>query len=285
MLWLLLAIICAFFFATHQAFSKNILKKANNIVLSWASYVFGLPIVAVIAFLFVEIKYDSVFWLALAATVALNFVALLLFFKSIQTSPLSKVIPLVNLTPLFLIFTAIFIAGEFPSAKGILGILIIVIGAYLLNISTSKSGFFEPFKFIVKHKGSFYMLLVAFIWSFSASFDKLAINHSNPLFFTLCEYLIFSLIFIPIILKTKEKFKVVKLNFTAFIFIGGAYALMFISQMFAVSMFYVSYVVAIKRAGVLFSILFGWLFFKEKNIKESLLGAIVMVIGVFILAI
>jgi uncharacterized membrane protein len=42
----------------------------------------------------------------------------------------------------------------------------------------------------------------------------------------------------------------------------------------------VAYVISIKRTSVIISILFGYLIFKEKGIKERLLGAVIMVIGV-----
>jgi len=48
----------------------------------------------------------------------------------------------------------------------------------------------------------------------------------------------------------------------------------------AISLTLVAYVIAIKRTSVIISVIFGHSIFKEKGIKERLLGAIIMVIGV-----
>jgi len=50
--------------------------------------------------------------------------------------------------------------------------------------------------------------------------------------------------------------------------------------MLAISLILVVYVISIKRASVIFGVLWGYLIFNEKRIKERFTGALVMVIGV-----
>ncbi|MCK4555658.1 MAG: hypothetical protein KAT83_03550 [Candidatus Aenigmarchaeota archaeon] len=45
-----------------------------------------------------------------------------------------------------------------------------------------------------------------------------------------------------------------------------------------------AYVIAVKRTNTLFSVVFGAIFFKEKNIRGRLLGAALMVLGVAIIS-
>ena len=54
---------------------------------------------------------------------------------------------------------------------------------------------------------------------------------------------------------------------------------MLILQMRIIQLTLVSYVIAIKRLSIVFGVLFGYLIFKEKNIKERLAGASIMVAG------
>ena len=42
----------------------------------------------------------------------------------------------------------------------------------------------------------------------------------------------------------------------------------------------VAYMISVKRTSLIFSVLYGWLVFKEEHIRERLLGCMVMVIGV-----
>ena len=55
--------------------------------------------------------------------------------------------------------------------------------------------------------------------------------------------------------------------------------------MVAISMTIVPNVITVKRTSALFGIVWGKLFFKEQNIKERLLGAIIMLLGVLLIAI
>src|SRR3989344_4083976 len=51
----------------------------------------------------------------------------------------------------------------------------------------------------------------------------------------------------------------------------------------ALMMGFVSYTIAIKRIGVLFGVLWGWLFFREKNISKKFLGAIIAILGILLI--
>ena len=62
--------------------------------------------------------------------------------------------------------------------------------------------------------------------------------------------------------------------------IGFFAAVRAVTQMLAINLTLVAYVISIKRTSVLFSIVFAYLVFKEKGIKERLSGAILMVLGV-----
>lgn len=52
----------------------------------------------------------------------------------------------------------------------------------------------------------------------------------------------------------------------------------------AIQYTYISYVVSVKRFAIIISVAIGYFLFKEKNIKERLIGAIVMVIGVILIS-
>jgi uncharacterized membrane protein len=67
--------------------------------------------------------------------------------------------------------------------------------------------------------------------------------------------------------------------------IGFLYALMLACQYYAYTLAQASYVIAVKRTSLLFSILLGGIFFKEINIRERLLGGVVMLIGVILITV
>jgi uncharacterized membrane protein len=49
--------------------------------------------------------------------------------------------------------------------------------------------------------------------------------------------------------------------------------------MVAMSLAKVAYVISVKRMSLLIGVFYGYLFFKEKNIRERLFGATLMFIG------
>ncbi|MBK7497414.1 MAG: hypothetical protein IPI28_19180 [Candidatus Omnitrophica bacterium] len=63
------------------------------------------------------------------------------------------------------------------------GIVMIVTGSYVLNLSKVTSGFLGPFRAIAREPGSKLMLLVSFIYAFTSVIGKLAVLHSNPYVF------------------------------------------------------------------------------------------------------
>lgn len=66
----------------------------------------------------------------------------------------------------------------------------------------------------------------------------------------------------------------------ALLVFGSLGAIMILFQMVAVRIALVSYVIAIKRAGMIFSILLGYFFFGERHLKVRMAGAALMVAGV-----
>ena len=210
--------------------------------------------------------------------------ALILYMKAIKRSPLSLTLPFLALTPVFMIFTSYLILGEKVDKYGIVGILFVAIGAYLLNVTTTKKGILEPFRAIRCERGSLYMILVAFIYSITSNLGKMAILHSSPLFFSATYLPMLAIASFPALMwKNQRRPKNVLSHVGMFSLIGLAVALSTTAHFLAVNLIEVSYVISVKRTSLLFGIVYGALWFKEKNITERLIGGIVMIIGVVII--
>jgi uncharacterized membrane protein len=54
---------------------------------------------------------------------------------------------------------------------------------------------------------------------------------------------------------------------------------MVVSHMVAMSLAKVAYMISVKRISLIISVIYGYLLFKEENIKERLFGATLMFIG------
>ncbi|MBT6230883.1 MAG: EamA family transporter [Candidatus Scalindua sp.] len=287
MSWFVYAFVCALSLATADALSKKALDdNSDPSIIAWVRTGYTLPFMVIII-PFVDIPpLDGVFYMATFAAVPLDIVALLLYMKAIKISPLSLTLPFLSLTPVFLIGTSYIILGERPDRSGFIGIVLVVIGAYLLNVHTISKGFFEPFKAIAREQGSVLMIIVAFVFSIGACIGKIAVQHSNPLFFSVTYSFLLSFFFYLVIsLRTKRFYSKVFSRPVLFLLIGILITIMIITHLKAISLIEVSYMVSVKRLSILFGAIYGVMFFKETNIKERLLGATVMVSGIIMIAV
>ena len=287
MSWFVYAFVCALSLATADALSKKALDdNADPYIIAWVRTGYAAPFIAV-TIPFIDIpELDSVFYLVTFLAVPLDIIAVLLYMKAIKVSPLSLALPFLSLTPIFLIGTSYIILGEKPGKFGFIGIILVVIGAYLLNVHTISQGFLAPFRAIAKEKGSVLMIIVAFIFSIGACLGKIAVQHSSPEFFSVIYIFLLSLVlFIIISLKSKHFLSKLISRPIPFIFIGLLIAIMVITHLKAISLIEVSYMVSVKRLSILFGVLYGVMFFKETNIKERFLGATVMVSGIILISV
>lgn len=279
-MWIIYALLTAFFLATSDALTKRALALRDEYFVAWARLLFALPLL-LISLMFIEMPHlNRTFWLATLSALPLEISAIILYTKALKVSPISLTIPFLALTPLFLIFVSYLLLGEKVSISGGIGIFLMAIGSYTLNIHKVRQAIIEPIKAIFKEKGSVMMIIVAFIFSITSSLGKMAIEHSSPIFFGSFYFILVTLLFTPIAVgKTKGKITITKKDIIPLTSIGITYSLMIIFHMLAMSLTQVAYMISIKRMSLLVSILYGHLLFNEEKIAARAAGGIIMFIG------
>ncbi len=284
MIAFIFAFLTAFFESVKDLFSKRGLQAVDEYIASFSFKFFSLPFLIPFVFIFGIPHLGSNYLIALIIDGLLNVVTITLYMRAIKVSDLSITLPLVAFTPLFLLLTSPLILGEYPAPLGILGVMLIVFGSYLLNISKVNDGLLGPFKALLKKKGPKLMLLVAFLFSITSNIDKIGVQNSSPIFWAFSINVFVMLAIIPLIFfKSEHDFSSIKTDFKVLFPIGFFSALTIIFQMIAISLTLVAYVISIKRVSVVFGVLWGRFFFKETGIKERLAGTLVMVLGVVLI--
>ena len=288
MLWVFFALLTAFSLSTADALSKRAMApdrstqgqaKSDEYVIAWVREGYALPFIA-LAFFFIPIPHlDKTFWLSVLVLLPLEIAALILYVKAIKLSPLSLTIPYMALSPVFIIIIAFFLLGELPDKSGFAGIFLITVGAYLLNAKASSLGLLGPIKAIAKERGSVLMIIVAIIYSVTSTIGKIAVQHSSPIFFGFFYPLLLT-IALSIVVGAKGTLHGVVSRPATFLTIGIFTAIMILSHFLAISMADVAYVISIKRTSLIFSVLYGWVVFKEVDIGERLLGSGLMLAGI-----
>lgn len=269
-----LALLTALVEAARIAFSKHGLKNLDEYFLTWTLRLVATLIIAPLVMVSGIPPLGHQFWLAAGYMAISSSISTILYLKAIKAAPISLATPMLSFSPLFVLLTGSLIIGEIPSTIGLLGSVIIVFGAYVL----------QPFKLSLAQTGTRLMLVVALIWAIDAPMHKIGINNSSVIFWTLTQFLGPTIIMIPFLPKLKNKQGQIFNQWRIILLIGVLTALGQIFQMESFKLILAVYSLAIKRTTVLFTVLLGWWFFKETNIRQRLAGAGLMVLGVLLIS-
>ena len=226
----------------------------------------------------------AVFLIYLAIDVALIGCAQLLLMRALQVSSMSLCIPFMAFTPVFLVVTGYVMIGELPSWIKLLGVGLIVLGSLVMHRRLFAEGWAAPLKAILREKGSRYILLVALILSITNPIEKRLVTMSDPLTqaFSYCVGLCI-LFGILVWARRADCREVMRTTPRWAVLAGVMDAAALLLQLLTFSYLAVVITISIKRAGIVLSVLAGWLIFRERQITDKLIAASVMLGGVLIL--
>lgn len=285
LMWLFLTLATAFFVSLQDVFGKKALARIDPYVAAFAWVFFSLPLLSVSVLITGVPELGPLFYKALVLSAVILVFASLFYFRAIKYSDLSIAVPMLTLTPLFLLFTSPMILGEFPGHFGMTGVILIVLGSYILHVKERHKGFWAPFRSLVSEKGSRYMLMVALLYSISGNFDKIGVVHSSPVMWIFSLHFLLAIGLGAVMLKrTTGIGRQIKDTWPLLIALGTLNGLGLIFQMFAIKMTLVPYLIAVKRTSVVMTSLFGFFLFKEKGLRERLIGVVLMALGVFMIS-
>jgi drug/metabolite transporter (DMT)-like permease len=284
MAWVGYALLSAFAMSTVDALTKRRLGALHApqefYLIAWARFVWATPLLLPTLWLLPRPPLDADFWGTIAAMVPLELLALVLYVKALQLSPLSLTLPFLSLTPVFLLGTSAVILGEMPSPTGVAGVVCVVLGAFLLHLRAWREGLLQPLRLIWREPGSRYMIGAALIYSVTADLGKRAILLSSPLLFSVTYLAVLSVAFLPVVIYTAGWRGVAAIRRTEFAAIGLWEAVMMVTHVLAIVGTNVSYMIAVKRTNQLFGLAYGAFWFGEREMAERLLGTLVMLLGV-----
>ena len=304
MLWIFLALLGAITNATYFIIVKMYITALDPKLLTGIGFTVGGCLLFLLSGLSGFPSLGPDFFEAVAITSVLNIISLSLIFKALSSSDLSLSVPMLSFTPVILIGTSYIILHEAPSLFGFAGICIIVSGSYVLNISEEHEHYLDPIKAMMRNHGSWYMLIVAFLFAISINFDKIVLLNSDPFFGMALTVTTIGIALLIIFAYTRyavrKKLHIhssgdadgavlqarampVKQFFLLTLLIGVFIAVEAASINVALTLQIVPYVIAIKRLSIIFMVLYGTLVFSERDTKKRIMGAILMVAGAIII--
>jgi drug/metabolite transporter (DMT)-like permease len=283
MIGYLFALLTSIFFGFLGIYGKILTRHYNPAIIAWANFTLAFPFVLIIALFngFPDVQWFDFIWATLLSFLV-NLFAYHLFFSALSHSPISHSMPFTAFTPLFLIPIGFFILGEIPTLKGVIGIVLMIVGAYGIHLDSKN--LLSPFKNLIRDKGTRLMLFVALIWAVSASVEKVAVLNSSAAFYGVIINAMLSLSYLPYVLfRERENFIKISTDYRSFVILILIAGPLVFFQFSAYQYLLASYVIAFKRSGVIVSVLLGHLILKEKSVIKNLFFTIFMVSGALLI--
>lgn len=217
----------------------------------------------------------------------------------------SLVSPISSTTPAIVIFTSMILLGEYPSRLGWLGIWLLALGTYVLNIQDVKARLIQrveietmtgwrrflqiwlaPFLSLSRSKGVRWAFFAAMLATISLNFDAVVARTADIGFGSGCVCGLAALGNLGMALWKKEykgikrNESVLKVTLPAFFLAAG----IFITA-FAFRLDIVPYVGTMKRIQIPLTIIFAYyLVGEKKSFKERMVGGLIMAVGAILIA-
>ncbi|MEW6266309.1 MAG: DMT family transporter [Thermodesulfobacteriota bacterium] len=288
--WIVLALASAFTMAAADALLKKFFSDLNAYEMGHLYFFYSAPWMIVPLLLSPVPQVEITSWLTMVSLIPLEILALVLYMRAIQISPLSLTIPFLAFTPVWMIGVGLIVLDELPNLWGGIGILVVAAGAYLLNLDTLSfnhgAGVFEPIKAIFRERGSRLMLLVSLIYAVTATVGKKLILDFGDTYFG-------SMYSLVLMISTGPAFWASgKLDFRNIItrpgrglILGLCATLSLLSHVWAMTLAPAAYMMAVKRLSLVFAVLYGRWLFKEARFGQRLAGASVMLAGLVLISV
>lgn len=296
--WFLLSLLCAFALASADAATKAWLQGYSARELALVRFTLtGVLLLPLLIGLPAPWSLPPAFWGWMLLLWPLEILAMLLYMAAIRDHPLSTTLPYLAFTPVFIVGIAYWLLGERVSMQGAAGVLLVVVGAWLLNVGQARindwRSWARPLTAILQQPGSRMMLAAAVIYAFTATMGKAALGYLPAeqfgAFYFLSLGLLVPLVFalpLPRRLRPaapRSPGQVISGLFrrpAAVVAIAALNAVMVYTHFLALQLVEVAYMIAVKRTSLLFGILFGALLFCERQMATRLPAGALMIAGV-----
>ena len=207
----------------------------------------------------------------------------LCYFKALQLGDVNKVVPIDKSSTILTMILAFIFLNEKITINMVIGIIGIAIGTYLM---IQKK---EEVEKVVKGKAwLIYALLSALFASLTSILGKVGIENIESNLGTAIRTIVVLIMSWIIVFATKKQGDVKKIDKRSLIFLilsGIATGASWLCYYKALQDGLASIVVPIDKLSILVTVLFAYIFLKEKLSKKSLLGLILIVVGTLLLLI
>lgn len=286
--WLTLSLLCAFSLASADAVTKRWLQGFDTREITLVRFVW--PAVLLSPLLMAEPlpALPMAFWSWMGILLPVEILAMLLYMRAIRDYPLALTLPYLAFTPVLVVLTGWLLLGERISGRGLAGIVLVVAGAWLLNLQRPDFSQWRtlgaPLGAILRNPGSRMMLGVAALYSLTSVGGKGAMQYMPPQQFGAFYFALVSAATLLIFgVRRPALVRALWRRPAPSLVVGAFMAAMVFTHFLAIQKVEVAYMIATKRTSLLFGMIYGALWFHERDLPARLLAGALMVAGVFLI--
>jgi len=288
--WFYFAFISAILSALAAILQKKVLFNFDALEFSFVLSIFNAILILL---LFAQINFTVINPTSLLILYLKTFLGALAFWfvmLAIKNMEISGALPLMVLTPGLIAVFSYFFLGEVIEYIEILGMILLLIGTYILEIKKNDN-LITPFKTFLNSEYHHYILYAILLFTFSSIIDKLVLKNYKmaPITFVFFQQIFLAINFtIIIIYKKRNIYKIfTALNRNTLVWIvlislatlGYRY-----TQIEAIKIAPVALVISIKRTSVLFASVFGGKLFSEHQLLKKGIAIVIMLFGAYLLS-
>lgn len=287
-MWILWALLSALFAATRRTQEKQLTHHLNHFTIAFAMQLLSLPVIFLALILhggFLNPLHLGLnFWLPLVI-VCIGFYPLhaFLYLQAVKHDELSKVLPIQSLWPVFSLIPAWLTLGEIPTIISTVGILLTVLGVYVLGMK--KNVLHHPLQPFREEKSSRYMIFAVMLVTIAGVLDKIAINASNAVYYSFVSTVGAVLVlFVTLYIYKINELSMLKNNLKNLGLIGTLQGSTYTTYLLAISAGPIAYAAAIRSSNVLIGSILGILILKEKLTVYKAVSFVLILVGGALLA-
>jgi len=208
--------------------------------------------------------------------------------RAYELGDLSIVYPLARSSPLFLFVLAVAFLGEGVSPWGVAGIMLVVLGVYMIHMrGLCLDEFLKPMASL-RSRSSQFALLAAFCTSLYSLFDKLGVTAVPPLAYAFWLDIVIVLFFTPVVLLRRGRGAVAAewgRNGPHALVSGFLMMFGYVLVLVAMSLAQVSYILALRQLSIVIGVALGVGLLGERHGGMRILSSAIIFAGVIILGV
>jgi drug/metabolite transporter (DMT)-like permease len=290
--WFLATLGAALIWSATGIIAKELMDQDSSLVYSFLYTSLALVFYTPVFLYFVSSTEISVNLLVVGAFVVSGFAnvfGITTYNYSIKLGELSRVIPFTKLNPVFTAIIAALLLGEKMTPIRVTGILLVTIGSYVI-LGEKNTNWKQPFRSFVKERAPKVAVLSAVIFSVAAVMDRYAVQAFQPELYTFMIYLFMTTGLSVYIFGQRPELvdRIIpdlKKHRLKYIFTGAGAAIASYLIFFAFSKAPASRVIPVLQIQVLISVIAGVMLFDEDNLRQKLVGSVILIAGVILVAI